>query len=82
MTVLGAHVNEQGRVVIPAAIRKQMGIEGPAEVLFRYEDGVLTVETIEEAVVRIQRIVASYVDTDRSLVDELIAQRRADAATE
>ena len=59
-----------------------MGIEGPAEVLFRYEDGVLTVETIEEAVVRIQRIVASYVDTDRSLVDELIAQRRADAATE
>ena len=82
MTVLGAHVDEQGRVVIPAAIREQMGIEGPAEVLFRYEDGVLTVETIEEAVVRIQRIVASYVDTDRSLVDELIAQRRADAATE
>ena len=82
MRVLGAQVNEQGRVVIPAAIRKQMGINGPIDVLFRYEDGVLTVETIEDAVTRVQRIVASHIDTDRSLVDDLIAQRRAEAAAE
>ena len=82
MAVLGAQVNEQGRVVIPAAIRKQMGIEGPVDVLFRYENGILPVETIEDAVASVQRIVESYVDGDRLLVDELIAQRRVEAATE
>ena len=46
MAVLGAQVNEQGQVVIPAAIREQMGIEGPVDVLFRSEHGILTVETI------------------------------------
>jgi hypothetical protein len=29
--ILGAHVNEQGRVVIGTAIREQMGIEGPTD---------------------------------------------------
>jgi bifunctional DNA-binding transcriptional regulator/antitoxin component of YhaV-PrlF toxin-antitoxin module len=82
MTVFGAQVNGQGRVVIPATIRSQMGIVGPVDVLFRYEDGVLTVETIEDAVACVQRIVASYSDTDRSLVGEFIAQRRAEAASE
>ncbi len=82
MMIIGSQVNEQGRVVIPAAIRKEMRIEGSVDVIFRYEDDVLTVETIEDAVVRVQDIVAKYVDTDRSLVDELIAQRRAEAANE
>ena len=59
MAVLGAQVNGQGRVVIPAAIRKKMGIEGPVDVLFRYENGILTVETIEDAVASVQRIVES-----------------------
>jgi len=72
MMIIGSQVNEQGRVVIPAAIRKEMRIEGSVDVIFRYEDDVLTVETIEDAVVRVQDIVAKYVDTDRSLVDELI----------
>lgn len=82
MAVLGAQVNDQGRVVVPTAIRKQMGIEGPVDVLFRYENGIPTVETIEDAVASVQRIVESYVDGDRLLVDGLIAQRRVDAATE
>jgi AbrB family looped-hinge helix DNA binding protein len=75
-------MNTQGRVVIPAAIRKEMGLEGTVDLIFRYEDGTLTVETIEDAVAYVQSVVAQYVPSDGSLVDDLLAERRAEAAAE
>ena len=75
-------MNGQGRVVIPAEIRRSLGLKGPTDLLFRLEDGVLTVETVAAAVARAQRLVADHVDPERSLIDELIAERRAEAAAE
>jgi AbrB family looped-hinge helix DNA binding protein len=75
-------MNTQGRVVIPAAIRKEMGLEGTVDLIFRYQDGTLTVETIEDAVAYVQSVVAQHVVSDGSLVDELLADRRAEAAAE
>jgi AbrB family looped-hinge helix DNA binding protein len=75
-------MNTQGRVVIPAAIRKEMGLEGTVDLIFRYEDGTLTVETIEDAVAYVQSVVAQYIVSDGSLVDDLLADRRAEAAAE
>lgn len=75
-------MNTQGRVVIPAAIRKEMGLEGTVDLIFRYEDGTLTVETIEDAVAYVQSVVAQHVEADGSLTEGLIAQRRAEAAAE
>ncbi len=75
-------MNTQGRVVIPAAIRRAMGIEGPTHLLFRYEEGRIIIETPAAAVADVQRIVDEYVSEGRSLVDELIAERRAEAAAE
>jgi AbrB family looped-hinge helix DNA binding protein len=80
MSIAGAPMNTQGRVVIPAAIRKEMGLEGTVDLIFRYEDGILTVETIEDAVDYVQSVVAQFVPSDDSLVDDLLAQRRAEAA--
>jgi AbrB family looped-hinge helix DNA binding protein len=80
MTIAGAPMNTQGRVVIPAAIRKEMGLEGTVDLIFRYEDGTLTVETIEDAVDYVQSVVAQFVASDGSLVDDLLAQRRSEAA--
>jgi len=82
MTIAGAPMNTQGRVVIPAAIRKEMGLEGTVDLIFRYEDGTLTVETIEDAVAYVQSVVAQHVEADGSLTEGLIAQRRAEAAAE
>ena len=39
-------------------------------------------ETRAEAIRRAQEIVAKYLGGERSLVDELIAERRAEAASE
>ena len=82
MATYAANMNDQGRVVIPAPIRKELDLEGPVKLLFHLTDGVLTVETAEMAVRRVQDTVASYVTTDRSLVDELLADRRAEVARE
>ena len=82
MPVLTSTMNDQGRVVIPSPIRRAMGITGPTELLFRYEDGRLVVETIESAVVEVQKVAASYVTPGRSLVDELIEERRTEASSE
>lgn len=69
-------------MVVPAAIRRDMGIEGPADLIFRFDNGVLTVETLDMVVEDVQRIATKYIPSGRSLVDELIAQRRAEAASE
>ena len=82
MATYAANMNEQGRVVIPAPIRKDLDLEGPVKLLFHLKDGVVTVETVEAAVRRVQDTVASYVTTDRSLVDELLADRRAEVERE
>lgn len=75
-------MNRQGRVVIPVAIRKELSLDGPVDLLFSLQDGVLTVETLDDAVARVQRLVADRVGDERSLVDELIAERRAEARAE
>ena len=68
--------------VIPASIRRALDIQGPIELLFHYKNGRVFVETLDRAVADVQEIVAGYVPNGRSLVDELIAERRAEAALE
>jgi hypothetical protein len=47
------------------------------------KDGELRVRPLQAAIRQAQEMVRSYIpDPDRSLVDELIAERRAEAARE
>jgi hypothetical protein len=46
------------------------------------DDGELRIMTIEASIRRAQEIVSRYVPEGRSLVDEFIAERRAEAARE
>lgn len=75
--------NEQGRVTIPAWLRQVTGI-GPGSRLVAYEeDGRVVLETREHLARRIQReVAAAWTGETSSAVDELIADRRADAARE
>ncbi len=82
MTVKSATMNTQGRVVIPSEIRKEMGIEGPVDLYFRYEDGTLIVGTIEDIVAHVQSAVAGYVESTGRHVDDFLAERRAEATRE
>lgn len=75
-------VNENGRVVIPAAFRKALGIRAGDEVVLRMEDDELRITTMKRRIERAQRIVRKYVKPGVSLVDELIAERRREAENE
>jgi AbrB family looped-hinge helix DNA binding protein len=75
-------VNENGRVVIPAAFRKAMGINVGDEVVLRIEDNELRILTLKQRIERAQRLVRRHVKPGTSLVDELIAERREAAKRE
>ena len=69
-------------MVIPAAFRKALCMEPGTHVLIRLIDGELRIYTAMEGIRRAQAIAAEYAIPGRSMVDELIAERRAEAARE
>ena len=74
-------VGPQGRIVIPAHIRRSLRIGPGKEVLIRVEDGRLVLETRERVLERVQSWFAQ-VPPEVSLVDELIAERREEVRKE
>lgn len=75
-------VNENGRVVIPASFRKALGINAGDEVVLRLENDELRITTQKHRLERAQRMLRKYVKPGRSLVDELISERREAARKE
>jgi bifunctional DNA-binding transcriptional regulator/antitoxin component of YhaV-PrlF toxin-antitoxin module len=75
-------INEEGRLVIPAAYRKQYGLANGQEVMLRATQEGLLIATFDQALQRFQDDVTALVGPNVSLVDELIADRRKEAATD
>jgi AbrB family looped-hinge helix DNA binding protein len=75
-------VDSQGRIVIPSSWRRQQGIGSGSELVALEEDGRLILETREQAIREAQQIVRSSMGRGRSLVDNLIRERRSDVARE
>ncbi len=74
-------IKADGRVLIPARLRRALGTE-PGEVLAaRVEDGRLILERRPDAIRRLQERFAD-VGPGVSLTDELIADRRAEVERE
>ena len=80
--VVRTRVSEGGRIVIPAEFREALGLAVGDEVRLRLDDGEIRIFTLEHAIRRAQELVRRYVPEGVSLVDELIAERRAEAARE
>ena len=75
------HLGRQGRLVIPAALRQLLGFEEGDTLIAREEAGRLVLEKPEMVKQRLKARFAQ-VPKDRSLVDELIAERREAALKE
>ena len=79
-TVLAAN----GRIVIPAAIREELGFKPGETLLMDVNDGVLRIESYPVRVRRIQREIAQFIKPTPGILasDELIAERREEARRE
>ncbi|PKL75593.1 MAG: AbrB family transcriptional regulator [Candidatus Melainabacteria bacterium HGW-Melainabacteria-1] len=78
LNTVKTHLGKGGRIVIPAAYRKQLGLKTGDELLLRIQDGEIHLQSISQAVQRAQSLVSQFA-AQRSLADELIAERRQEA---
>lgn len=73
-------MSEGGRVVIPAEIRQALGIKEGDLVCWELVDGEARLSTRATRLRRAQALVRRHVPEGVSLADELIAERRTEAA--
>ncbi len=75
-------IGANGRIVIPAAIREELGLKLGDAALMDVEDGALRIESYPARIARIQRSFAHLRNPGRLASDELIAERREEARRE
>ncbi len=78
-----AKVIAGGKIVIPADLRRELGIkEGDSLAIERDGDGAMVLKTFSQIVSDVQSAFRPYRDPAVSIVDELIAERREEARRE
>ena len=75
-------IDKAGRVVIPASMRQRYGIHEGDKIVINADDEGIHITTIDQAVKKAQAICARYIKPGVSLVDELLRERREEAARE
>ncbi len=76
-------VDNQGRIAIPAKLRKEAGLGRDAEVLAFFENGGIVIITREQALAQAQRMARAALGSFKgSVVDEFLAGRRREAERE
>lgn len=74
-------LGRQGRLVIPASLRRSLGLEEGDRLVARQEANRLVIEKPEQIKQRLKARFAQ-VPAERNLVDELIADRREESRRE
>lgn len=75
-------VGPDGRILIPAAMRKAAGLAPGETVIVELKGEEIILSTFSARIRKVQRILAKYKKPGESVVDEFIAERRAEAARE
>ena len=78
--MLQMKMSDGGRVVIPIEIRQALDLKEGDAVLWELRDGEARISTRAQRIRQAQALVRKHVPAGQSLADELIAERRAEAA--
>ena len=79
MTSHTVRLDSAGRVLIPVAVRRALGLGAGSHLLLRLREGGFELMTVSAAVREAQRLVRKRVPTGRKLVDDLLRERRREA---
>ena len=82
MQVQQSRMGQNGRVVIPAAMRQALGLKEGDEVVMRLEAGEIRLVALRDSVRQARSLFRRYVHERASVVDDFIASRRREAADE
>ncbi len=80
MSSARAKIGPGGRLVIPAAQRRELGLEVGDLVVIRVEDRELRVSSLSHCIERVQTLVRRHNREGEVLSESLIRDRRAEAA--
>ena len=73
---------EGGKLVIPASMRRELGIGAGDTVMVDIDNGELRVRSVSKALERARAILRRHIPEGVNLADELRADRRAEAEHE
>ena len=82
METLSVKVEKSGRILIPAAVRRQFGLKEGTEMILRVDEDGIQMGTREQALTRIRKRLRRYIPEGSCLSEELIQERRAEAERE
>ena len=79
MTTHQARMSKEGRVLIPAAVRQELGFTENEPLSIYVKDGEVRIVKRIQAVRHMQQRMAKYRKAGESVVDELLDERREEA---
>ena len=82
MTELTVSVAENGRVVLPAGLRRRLNVLRGGTIVIREEDGRLLLESVDDAIGRAQALIRKFAPDVTGVVDEFLSERRVEAERE
>ena len=82
MSGVSTTISAGGRIVIPADFRRELGADVGDEVILRLVEGEIHILTRSQAIRKAQALVRKSIPGSRSLVKELLQERRKEAQRE
>jgi AbrB family looped-hinge helix DNA binding protein len=83
METYTTRLEKSGRILIPAAVRRHLGLSKGSQVLVKVEDsGTLQVTSRSQALAKVRHEIRKYIPAGQDLAEELIRDRRAEVERE
>lgn len=83
METYTARLEKSGRILIPAAVRRRLGLSEGSHVLVKVEEsGTLRVASRSQALAKVRQEIRKYIPAGQDLAEELIRDRRAEVECE